>query len=166
MFFSVPQVAFYFFPKALLCQRSSAAAPLSVCSKGRDGRKVNNKKAKGWSELFSSSFCHEPLSLFFESFFSCDRAQGPPCACFDQMHRSRRQQRSLLILPHGILGFGFQCTDCPVHKQQRGGRLCLCRTGGDRCVTPGPAVSMHECSRCSSQGRWESFRVTLNSLMF
>lgn len=97
----------------------------------------------------------ELITLFFENFSSCDSTQPPPCLFWQ-----KKSVVDSLILPHGILGFGFQCTDRPVRKQQRRGWLCLCRTGGDRCATSGSAVSMHECSRCSSQGRWESFRVT------
>jgi len=117
----------------------------------------NNKKAKSWAELTSSRFHHEPLSLFFEDFFSCDSAQSPRCTCFDQT-QTVKAAVECLTLPRGVSGFGFQCTDHPVHEQQRGGRLCLRRTGGGRRVASGPAISMHECSRCSSQGRWEAFQ--------
>lgn len=133
---------------------------LRVCSKGWGGRTINNKKARGWTELISSWFCHEALSLLFENFFSCDRLSPHPC--FDQMPAAVGAVMGSLLLPLGTSGFGFQCTDRPVHKQQWGGWLCLCRTRGDQRVTSGPAISMHECSRCSSQGKWEPFRVTLN----
>lgn len=62
-----------------------------------------------------------------------------------------------------VVGAGLGGTDGAVREQQRGGRLRLRRAGGDRCAPAGPAVSLHERSRCSSQGRWESFRVTPNS---
>lgn len=134
------------FSKALLCQISSVVSPLSVCCKGWGGRKVNNKKQRVGLNSSCLSFVTVPwefLLLWQHSALALTAVQG---AVESVTHAG------------AIVGAGLGGTDSAVCQQQWGGRLCLRRAGGDRCAPAGPAVSLHARSRCSSQGRWESFR--------